>query len=311
MEQRELEPFTIIDVLGDAWRSLRRTVGTHMIWNGVFMALFLVSTCVLSCAMFPVMMGMGAAGDEGIGVGVVIVGALYVGLLVLTLGMMALHQAVTLAITGADARGEPIDFGTAFRVGISRAPAMMGAMLLRVGADMVVWVGGFGLLAAAAFAMTDAEAWATANLSGALGAGMVAAFVIVYLAALVWMLVVRSFLGLSGPCVQHEELGPLDAARRSIELLAGHRLQLVAVRVLWALMGFVLYAVTYAPMGLLVALPQFVPEAAVLAILALPYMVVWYFFVLHMLSFDTAIEDAMYARLARPRTAEDLAHVFA
>lgn len=309
MEQHETERFTAIDVLGDAWSSFRRTIGTHMIWNGVFIALFLVSVCVLSCAMFPVMAGMGAVGGELAGVTVAIVAVLYGALLVLMLGLMALHQAVTLAITGASARGEPSDFGAAFRAGISRTPAMSGAMLLRLGADMVVWVVGFGLVAAAAFAM-DAG-WTTADPSSGLAAGVIAAFVIVYLAGLAWMLVVRSFLGLSGPCAQHEELGPLDAARRSITLLTGHRLQLIAVRVIWGLIALVLYVVTYAPMGLLFALPQVVPEAAVLAILALPYMVVWYYFAYHLLSFDTALEDAMYARLARPRTAEDLARVFA
>lgn len=311
MEPFEIEPFTVGDLLGDAWRSFRRTVATHLQWNGVFLALLLVSVCGLSCAMVPMIGVMGAAGGGGGEGGVALVLVLYAVLLAVMLGLMALHQAVTLAITAADLRGEPIRLAEAFRAGVARAPAMAGALFLRICADMLVWLVAMGAAGGAAVAAVG-TGWRPDAMDPTQVAGLVAAFLLAYAVAIAWTLVVRSFLGLSGPCVQNEEIGPFAAMTRSIALLSGRRLQHIGMRVAWGAIAIALYLVTYAPAALVLALPQLLGrEAAFASLLIFPYFFVWYFFVLHLLSVDTVLEGAVYARLTRKQTTAELADVFA
>lgn len=73
-----------------------------------------------------------------------------------------------------------------------------------------------------------------------------------YLVCLAWVIVVRGFVGLSGPCVQSEGLGPLAAIARSTRLLSGRRLQMIGLRLVWGLIAGALYVVTYLPMLLFV-----------------------------------------------------------
>jgi hypothetical protein len=314
MEPAQAEPFTILDVLGDAWGSLRRTVWTHVGWNVVFVVLLLFCACGACGVMTP---GYGlvatAEGEEGAALGgVALLLVAYAVLLALMLGMMALHQAVTLAITAADLRGQPVDLATALRAGIARVAPMTGAMILRLIADMVVWVLVMGGLTSA-FVAAFRAGFGADDVREAFGAGLVTAFLVAYAASLAWMLVVRAVLGLSGPCVQNERLGPLAATRRSIALLAGRRMQHIGLRVVWAVIAIALYAITYAPAIVGLLLPRWLGNdlGALVMLLVFPYLLAWYFFALHLLSFDTVLEGAVHARLTRERTAADIADVFA
>src|SRR6478736_495589 len=105
-------PFTIGDVLGEAWRSFRRRFATHAGFNVAFLAALILSICLVGCAMVPVFMaiGVGAAGAGGPdqfpqGPMLIVIVVIYAVMTAVYLALMSLHQGFTLALTAADLRG--------------------------------------------------------------------------------------------------------------------------------------------------------------------------------------------------------------
>lgn len=303
------EPFTIFDVLGDAWGSFTRTFTTHLRWNAAYIGILVLSSCVMACALTPVVfasmsLGSEAAGPIAVG-GVLIAYGLF---LVFGLVLVALHQGVSLAITAADLGGQPTSLATALDAARPRALPMLGALLARFAIDFsvgVVLIGGVTFAALGPFGQDLDDAESVARMTT-----MLPLFFVAYAATLAWAIVTRAFVGLSGPVVQHEARGPLASIARSAELLTGRRAHMVGLRVLWALVAGVLYVVSYVPMLLFLSAGQAGSGGELVVLLTFPYAIVWYLFVLHILSFDSVLEGAFYARVTRKAKAEELARVF-
>lgn len=49
-----MEAPTIGGVLGDAWGSFRRKLGTHAAWNAVCLGIAFAGSCCIMCLMIPV-----------------------------------------------------------------------------------------------------------------------------------------------------------------------------------------------------------------------------------------------------------------
>jgi hypothetical protein len=310
--------FTVFDVLGDAWRSFRRTWTSHAGWNAGFMAFAVLTTCLLSCVLFGFAGVAGAAlgggGDDevGGGVAIVIVALIYVGMLVAFFALFALHQGVSVAIAAHDLRGEPVELRECVGEGTARLGALAGAMFGRLAADFVVTVPVTAIAIGAGVASggLDGSPPSPERIQ-AMTSAMFVALGLGYPVMIVWWLIVRAFLGLSGPAVQVEGLGGFAALRRSVELLAGRRLQLVGLRLLWLVIGVALYGVTYAPMLALTLVASRAPELAILNLVVLPYALLWYYFAMHLYSFDSVLEAAYHARVTKGQSREDIADVFA
>lgn len=299
--------FTILDVLGDAWGSFSRCFATHARWDAGFMGLLFLTSCVTACFLFPV---IGVGGMLGGGRGAVVVLAvlaIYAVVLVAMFALLALHQGVTLAITVADLRGEPTSISSAYDAARPRLLSIVGTMVARFGLDFLV--GGSAMAAAiAVVAMTSEEPFESRiERSPELLLVLVAA----YLGWIAWILVVRAFVGVSGPCAQSEGLSPFAALARSNRLLADHRLQMIGVRLLWGVIALVLYTIAYVPALLLSLAAQGGGASSLVTLLLLPYLFVWYWFMLLILSLDTVLEGAFFARLTRTTSREQLADVFA
>lgn len=313
--------FTLFDVLGDAFASFRRTIFSHMKLNLLSLALIFLSSCLLACILVPVVGAMvGAAGTFMMQAGegpdfspavLIMLGLLYLALLVVYALGYAMHQGATFALTDADLQGRVVDLRVAVSEATSRVPTLFAVVVLRFLCDVsfLVFFGtvGVALVLSSGMSLIElaAEPWA------------ITAFVGLYLGSFVWMLVVRAFLGLSGPAAQYEAQGPIGALGRSFTVLRGHRLQMFFLRIVWGLLALLLYVIAYVPIAGITffsALNQpdpSNPAAALLPTLVLlPVFVLWYYFVLHILSFDSVIEGAFFRRLVQPQRTEDIARVF-
>ena len=226
---------------------------------------------------------------------------LYLVLLVGFFGLFALHQGVTLEIARADRRGETALLDACVREATGRLPTMAGVVFARLFVDLVVSVP----LIVGALAVIVAI-----GVDGGSGSSvlLLAALCVAYAGAWAWMLVVRAFLGLASPCAQYEAIGVIAALRRSSELLAGRRLQLVGLRLVWLLVGGVIYLLGFVPTFVLMPSGDAPDLAATL--LTLPMMLLGYLVALQLLSFDTLLESALYARVTEKRSADELAAVF-
>src|SRR5262245_61064069 len=104
-----MQPYTIGDVLREAWRSFRRTGRAHAAWNVGFVLVLGLGLMIVIC---PVAVLTGAAERSGAGLGPAAGLALaYLAGAVAMLFAWALHQGTTLAITAADLRGDRVEVG--------------------------------------------------------------------------------------------------------------------------------------------------------------------------------------------------------
>lgn len=294
-------PFSIRDVFADAWGTYRRTFTVHLGWSVAFIAVAVLLTCLSSCLLVPMAAigGVREGGGEPITVLAMVV--LYVVLLVGFFGLYALHQGVTLEIARADRRGERALLDACVRDATGRLPTMAGVVFARLFADLVVSVPlVFGALALIIAIGVEGGSGSSVLLLGALCAA--------YAGAWAWMLVVRAFLGLASPCAQYEGVGVIAALRRSAQLLAGRRLQLVGLRLAWLLLGGVIYLLGFVPT--LVLIPSGDEPDLGATLLTLPMMLLGYLVALQLLSFDTLLESALHARVTEKRSADELAAVF-
>jgi hypothetical protein len=308
-------PFTLFDILGDSFASFRRTLSSHMKVNALFLVLVFLSSCVLMCALFPVMGAVGTFAmqldeEPDLSPGVLIVMVfLYLFLLVIYALGYAMHQGVTFTLTDADLQGRVVDMQTAVKEATSRLPTLFAVIVLRFLCD-VSFIAFFGTIVVALIVSNGASLVGVVSVPW-----VIPAFLLIYFGALVWVLVVRSFLGLSGSAAQYETLGPVAALGRSISLLRGHRLQMILLRIVWGIIAFIIYVVSYVPIAAITffsALNQESGSATALlsVVILVPALIVWYFFMMHILSFDTVLEGAFFRRLVQPQRTEDIAHVF-
>ncbi len=289
--------------------------------NALSLVLIFLSSCVLMCVLFPILGAiLGATSTFALQFGespeppfaiILVMGLLYLFLIALYLLGYALHQGITFALTDADLQGRVIDLRASFKEATSRLPSLFATLILRLLCD-VSFIVLFGSMAAVLIALNETN-W----LGLTTGPWFIPAFFLAYLGILVWMLVVRSFLGLSGPAAQYETLGPIAALGRSISLLRGHRLQMILLRVVWGIIAFILYIVSYVPIAGIAFFStlaqgdgtnQFAP--IIFAVVLLPVMILWYFFALHILSFDSVLEGAFFRRIVQPKQTEDIARIF-
>ena len=247
---------------------------------------------------------LAASGSESLLAGAVAL-AIYVVALAGGLALFALHQGTTLALVRAERSGATVDVGTALGEALERLPALSAAMFVRVVADAVPPIAltvAAGMLALTSGISEDEDAKA------ALGLALLAGYAV----CLGWTIVVRAYLGLSGPCVVHEGAGPIAALDRSVRLLENQRLKLVGLRLVWLALGSLVYVAGYVPMltaAVLVAALDSHPLATL--ILFVPSVLAFYLVALLVLSFDTVLEDSFYVRVTRVRSAEAIAGVFA
>lgn len=307
-----METPTIGGVLGDARGSFQRSFKTHAAWNARFLAILIAVFLAAACLIVPVagIAGLGSAVGEGAeapsAIALIVVAVVYVLLLVVMVVMMAWHQGTAYAITLADLSGEPIDAGSARRAAWFRLGPLAGAVLLRMLTDSIVAVPLVGVVVGVG--VVSALEPSAGDADSGVAVAMRAIFA-VYALAFVWVLAMRAFFGLSGPVAQAEDVGAIAAMRRSVAVLSGHRLRMIGVRVVWAILATLLHLLAYAPMGLVAAFSED-GGGELLVLLGAPYFVFFYFFVLHILSFDSAIEAALYARLTRGPRVEAVASIF-
>ncbi|UJR85794.1 hypothetical protein [Sandaracinus amylolyticus] len=127
-----------------------------------------------------------------------------------------------------------------------------------------------------------------------------------YAVGLVAMLVVRAFLGVSGPVAFHEGGGPVAALSRSVELLRGHRSSMARTRAMWMVIALVVYGLANVPMLVVGS----TATGGVAALVVTLYSLLLYVTSLMLLSFDTALEGVFYAELLREDDAREIARTF-
>jgi hypothetical protein len=282
-----MEPFTIGDVVLDAWRSFRRTLWAHVRWNVGFVMFAFLGLVVCTCGT-SALVERAAASAEALGVTYVCAGTLAV-------CFVAWHHGVGLAIAAADLRRDPIDVGARVGEAFSRLPALAAVTIVRTAADLAgalplgILLGAVGRIPEGGLARTSSLVFASLLYAP-------------------WWLAVRSFLGLTAAGVQLEGLSIGAALRRSVDLLAGRRLQAVRLKLAWLAVGLVISTGAYA---LLVVVVRGLPPSGLRVIGVAFTALVTYLAGLHVLSFDAVIEAAYHARITRRPSRESIAAVFA
>ena len=311
--------FGVFDVLGDAVGSIRRRFGTFVAFNVVFLIALFFSFCLVGCLLATVMGGATAAfggrpGGEGATTTFGAIVVVYGLLIVFVLAALAFHQAFAIETGADDLRGGAPTFATGLSRAANRVLAHFGANVVRVFLDSLL----FCLTAGVVAAILRGTGFEPDPNDPSRGVGTAVeryGFVIAggYLAQLVWVCGVRSFLGMTGPVLQVEGLGVFDAMRRSARLLAGRRLQFIGLRLIWGFAAVAAMILGYLPIVGLVfgtAASGEPPNPAYMFLL-IPFALLFYGLMLMLYTFDSVIEAAFHARLA-PRNVpgEHVAQVF-
>jgi hypothetical protein len=235
-------------------------------------------------------------------------------LIVIALMATSVHHGFVLAVTVKDLRGEQADLGTGMSAAFSRVLSHIGLLFTKMGIDWIVGCLVFIVIFAVVGqsgtfeGMNPADPMAFARTF----TSMIFYIFLGYGIMFAWVVAVRGFIGLAAGAVQVESLGPIDAIGRSVSLLSGRRLQFIGMRVLWAVTWFFLYLLLAVPIGLL----SFVTQSAngqpspVLPLLMVPYAIFFYFVMFLLVSFDSVLEGAFFARCVPKRTESHVAEVF-
>lgn len=307
---------SFVALLREALSIFWRRLGLHLGINATLFGSFVLLCCVNACVAVPIVgIGIGLAGGPREDPNAMFAALMRPMLVVYGIALLlmsiaiAIHHGISLVVIRATRNGEDIRFVDALRSATSRGFAHAGTTLLRYGID---WV--FGIPVLILYFRTYFPHGLVADPSERpnLSFQQHAILTLSYVLWLGWMVFTRAFDGLSNAAVQFEGLGPVDALRRSVELLRGHRLRVFAIRLGWSLAAFAVFTLFYSvPLWLAGHAGGAAGRSLVTALLVV-YVPIVYFFSMLLVVIDTSLEVAIYDRLVPPRPkGESVAEIFA
>lgn len=303
--------FSIGDVLTDAFQAFRARLGTHALFNVVYLVFVGTMGCMVTGCLSAIVLGAaaffsGEADVESVA-GPMSAGVLlsYVAGFLTVLASMTAHQGFTIELTVAQLRARTLELGKGVSAVGARLLGHIGLFLVRLGLDVLF----FGLLVTAlGFAVVSTlpdvhtrDVSHALHLLGEAAPAVTLAVVVGALGSFAWALGVRAFFGLAPAALQIEGLSPLAAMRRSAALLEGRRMQLVGLRLLWGATWLFALGVLMIPLFAIVFFAQSNGEPSPgVVLVVIPYYLFVYFAMYMLWSFDSALEAAFYARTAPP-----------
>jgi len=302
------EPFSLADVLTDSLASLREDIRAHAGWSLIWIALALTTCCGTSVLIGGIgaVAGVSSAASGGrpsMSTLMPLVALVYLIVIPVMLALYAMQQAVVMDIVRARGRGSPTTMRQAIEHGVSRVPALLGHMALRLVFEGVPLVVVYAIVAGVVFAS-----------AGEMGPGMLARVspVVWVLVAIVYVLLIvaafayRAFYGLAFPCIV-DGAGPYAAFGASRALLAGRRMQFVGFRVTVTAVLLLSQCVCMGPYFVATYTHPGDPSAA---LVTLPLLLGFYAVLYFILVLDGMMEAAFHVRVTRGRSVNEIAKTF-